>query len=138
MTFLINNILDFGRTLIDKLFPDKNLAITTKAKLDELNASGELAAIAGQFNVLTAEASSVDKWTSRGRPAIIYTTLFFILFALPFGIFYLITPNLALQFVNGIKLWLTSIPNILYECMSTIVGLYTVCRTYEKAKGITR
>jgi len=134
----ILNIAGFAKSIIDKFFPDKTEVLKAQAEIDKLAANGELATIAGQYKLLETEAASKDKWTSRGRPSVIYVTLFFIVLAIPFGVFYARYPVIAEKIITGMQLWFRAIPNILYECMGGIIGLYSLCRTYEKVKGVSK
>lgn len=73
----ITAALDIGGKLIDKLWPNPEQAAEAKIKLVELQQSGELAQLTAetdlaksQIEVNKIEASSVDPFVSRWRPAI--------------------------------------------------------------------
>ena len=78
--------------VIDKIFPDKTEAAKAKARLIELQQSGELAFVEAQSKVLVAEANS-ESWITRSwRPITMLSFVFLInlhYFLIPFlnGIF---------------------------------------------------
>ena len=58
--------------VLDKIFPDKSASDAAKAKLIELQMSGELQQIMGQLEINKEEAKSTDPFTSRARPFIMW------------------------------------------------------------------
>jgi hypothetical protein len=72
-------VFDFGSKVMDKIFPDPQKAQEAKIELFKLQQSGELAQLAAeteltkaQIDVNKIEASSTDKFVSRGRPFVIW------------------------------------------------------------------
>ena len=60
--------LDFGRTLVDKLFPDKDEANRLKATLTTMALNGELEEFKARVDVIVAEANGAS-WLQRNwRP----------------------------------------------------------------------
>lgn len=125
---------DFGSKLIDKFIPDKNEAEKAKIQLLQMQQSGELAVIDKQVATITSEANSNDKWTSRARPSFLYVFYVLILFAIPFGVLYIVNPIAAESFKIGISMFWTAIPDQIYWLFGTGYLGYTGARTFEKLK----
>jgi hypothetical protein len=134
----LDHVLEFSKALLNKVFADKTTIWLGENELDKLDKSGELLKLASKYKVAIAEASSKDKWTSRGRPAIIYVTLLFIMLSVPFGVLNAASHEVALRVADGMKLWFGIIPPILYECIGAIIIIYNICRTSEKKAGVAQ
>lgn len=99
----------------------------------------ELAVANGQMEMIKAEASSSDPWTSRARPSFMYIFYFILL---TMGIF---VPALAIwfpiqstQFYANVKLGFAAIPDSLYTLFGAGYLGYAGCRSFEKIKGATK
>ncbi len=75
----LGSVFDFGSKILDKLFPDPQKAQEAKIELFKLQQNGELAQLASETQIVTAqidvnkiEAASSDKFVSRGRPFVIW------------------------------------------------------------------
>jgi len=132
----VGEVFSFGRTLINKIFPNPEDKAKAEALLVEAEDKGELNELNAQMQVMVAEAKSADPWTSRARPSFLYVIYLMILWALPMSIIYAINPTVAGNMIIGVKLWLASIPKELW----TVFGLgylgYTGAREYGKKKVI--
>lgn len=100
-------------------------------KVQELEHQVEIARI----SVMTAEAQSSDKWTSRARPAFLYVVYTYLVAAFPMGVLFAVSPESALNVTSGVKSWLAAIPPDMWVLMGAGYLGYAGVRTYEKAKG---
>ena len=57
-------------TVIDKLFPDKTAADAAKAKLIEMQMTGELQQIMGQLEINKEEAKNANMFVAGWRPSV--------------------------------------------------------------------
>jgi len=129
-------ILDVGGKIIDKIFPDKTEADKAKARLMELQISGDLQMATQAFEVFIAEAKSSDPWTSRARPSFFYVMYIMILFGIPIGILSVFNPGAAIGIANGMKAWLGAIPDMLWGVFGAGFSVYTVTRSvWDKKKN---
>jgi len=125
-------VFDFGSKIIDKVFPDKNVAEQAKLKLIEMTQNGELQLVEKQISTIVAEAQSEDKWTSRARPSFMYVIYLMLLASIPFGFCYVYNPTAAATFVTGYKAWFDAIPENLYWLFGTGYLGYTGARVFDK------
>lgn len=126
---IIDNAIGLVKGVIDKIFPDKTRALEAKAKIDELEASGELAEIVGHYLTTANEAASSDKWTSRARPSIIYYVVLYAILAVPFGVLYVYYPLTCDRIIKGMQLWFNAIPAYIEYSFLGIAGGYVVLRS---------
>lgn len=136
---LIGPVLELGKTLIDKVFPDKEKQAAERAQAElallQAQQEGKLAETAQQMSAILAEAQSADPWTSRARPSFMYVMYVMILMAIPMGFLSAFRPEIATAVANGMKLWLSAIPEDLYMLFGVGYLGYTGARTWEKRKG---
>lgn len=136
---LTGPVLELGKTLIDKVFPDKERQAAERAQaglaLLQAQQEGKLAEVAQQMSAILAETQSADPWTSHARPLFMYVMYLMILMAIPVGFLSAFRPEIAATVANGMKLWLTSIPDDLYMLFGVGYLGYTSARTWEKRKG---
>ena len=132
----LGSAFDFGKTIINKIFPDPQDKAKAEALLMEADQNGKLKIIDSELQVMIAEAKSNDKWTSRARPSFLYVIYTMILFAIPMGIVYAVNPTIAENITIGVQAWLKAIPSELW----TVFGIgylgYTGAREYGKSKLI--
>ena len=111
--------------VLDKIFPDKSSSDAAKAKLIELQMSGELQQIMGQLEINKEEAKNVNLFVSGWRPGIGWTcglALFYMFLVRPISTgFGHEMPPIDLEALNT-----------LLFAMLGVAGL----RTVEKVKGI--
>lgn len=131
---------------IGKTARDLRAAITGKEVIDA-NKAAELALKAqelesaieqGRLSVMVAEASSQDKWTSRGRPMFLYVMYVFMLWAIPMGVLSAFRPDTATQIASGTKAWLQAIPTDMWWLFGAGYLGYTTARSMDKSKGKAR
>lgn len=67
---MLNLIFPLLGTLLDKIFPDKTKADEAKAKLLEMQLSGELQQIMGQLEINKEEAKSSSLFVAGWRPSV--------------------------------------------------------------------
>lgn len=133
----ITSIVTLGRTIIDKIFPDKTEAAKAQLKLIELQQTGQLDEIKTAMSAIIAEAQSQDKWTSRARPSFLYVIYTMILFSLPMAILSAFYPSIVTQIEIGLKGWLEAIPHALWDLFGVGYLGYAVSRSYDKKQVIT-
>ena len=120
----LDSAFNFGSTLLDKFFPDKDAANKAKIMLLEMKESGDLARLQASAGIVTAEASS-DHWLAANwRPITMLTFVFII------ANNYIIYPYLALFFESAPKL---EIPPDMWALLKIGLGGYVVGRSVEKA-----
>ncbi|MBL4941161.1 MAG: hypothetical protein JKY81_05790 [Colwellia sp.] len=117
-------ILDFGSTLLDKFFPDKDEAAKAKIKLIEMQMNGELSKLQVSAGIITAEAKSEHFLVAAWRPITMLVFVFII------ANNYIIYPYLSLFWDNAPSL---KIPPDMWDLLKIGIGGYTVGRTVEKA-----
>ena len=128
---------------IGGLSKDIREAIVGKEWTPELQASLqqkamdlEMASTNAQMEMIKAEASSSDPWTSRARPMFMYV---FYLILLTLGIFVPAAgvwfPTHSAQFYTNVAAGFKAIPSDLYALFGAGYLGYTGFRTFEKVKG---
>ncbi len=117
-------IFDFGSTLLDKFFPDKDEAAKAKIKLVEMQMNGELSKLQVRAGIITAEANSEHFLVAAWRPITMLVFVFII------ANNYILYPYLSLFIDNAPKL---EIPPDMWDLLKIGIGGYTVGRTIEKS-----
>lgn len=135
---LLGPLVDVGKTLIERLFPDKEKQASERAKAEmeliALQQSGKLQEIGLQMSAIVAEAQSSDPWTSRARPSFMYVIYIVILLGVPMGVLSAFHPEVATRIAEGFKAWLAAVPNELWTLFGVGYLGYTGARTFEKSK----
>ena len=123
---------------IDRIWP--NPTEEAAAKVAQLKAETEnaVALLTAQNAAAVAEASSSDPWTSRARPSFLYVMYILILWAIPMSIVSAFRPDIGASVAHGFGLWLSAIPDSLYQTMFGCFAVYGVTRTVEKVKGVAK
>lgn len=138
-SLLIGPLFDLGKSIIDKLFPDKEKQAAERAQaemaLAQLNQDGTLKMLGVQMSAIIAEAQSPDPWTSRARPSFLYVMYVLILWAIPMGILSAFKPEAAAAITKGMTGYLAAIPEALYALFGTGYLGYTAARQWGKTKG---
>lgn len=120
----LDSAFNFGSTLLDKFFPDKDAANKAKLMLLEMKQNGELSKLQTSAGIVTAEAKS-DHWLAANwRPITMLTFVFII------ANNYILYPYLALFFEEAPKL---EIPPDMWALLKIGLGGYVVGRSVEKA-----
>lgn len=135
---LLGPLVDVGKSLIERLFPDKEKQASDRARAEmeliALQQNGELQKIGLQMSAIVAEAQSADPWTSRARPSFMYVIYIVILLGVPMGVLSAFHPDTATRIAEGFKAWLAAVPNELWTLFGVGYLGYTGARTFEKAK----
>lgn len=139
---IIAPLLDFGKSLIDKIFPDKEKQAAERARAEmalyQAQQDGTLKELQISLSAIMAEAQSPDPWTSRARPTFMYVIYIMILLSLPMGILSAIRPDMAIQIANGMQAWLAAVPDSLWTLFGVGYLGYTGARTFEKGRRVAR
>lgn len=130
----LGGVLKLGSALLDKLFPDPEMRAKAQLELLRLQQEGKLKEVELQMSAILAEANSSDPWTSRARPSFLYVMYLLILAAIPLGILSIFRPDAALALANGMKMWLSAIPEELWTVFGVGYLGYTGARSFEKFK----
>lgn len=131
---------------IGTLAKDIREAITGKEWTPELQAEIqkkamdlELASTNAQMEMIKAEASSSDPWTSRARPMFMYVFYLILLslglFVPAIGVFF---PNHSAIFYTNVASGFKAVPSDLYALFGAGYLGYTGFRSFEKIKGTTK
>lgn len=131
-------VLNVGGKLIDKFFPDPTEKAKAQLELVKLEQSGDLEELKIGMSAILAEAQSSDPWTSRARPSFLYVMYLMILFAIPMGILSAFRPEMATFISDGMKAYLSSIPEGLWYTFGIGYSGYTCSRSYDKSKLIKK
>ena len=119
---MIGSILDFGSTIIDKIWPDAGEREKAKMRLAELAAKGQLAELEGGLKVMLAEMNG--NWLQRSWRPILMLVIVAIV-----ANNYLLYPYLALFWDDAPQL---DLPKQLWSLMELGLGGYVVGRSAEK------
>lgn len=130
---LATGVLDLGRSLITRFFPDPEQKAKAELELLQMQSNGELKALEARFSAITAEAQSEDKWTSRARPSFMYVFYFVILsmvvVAPIIGVFF---PEQMAAFFSNVATGFEAIPEEMWWVFTAGYLGYTGVRTIEK------
>ena len=120
----LNSVFDFGSSLLDKFFPDKDEANKAKIALLQMKQNGELSKLQTSAGIVTAEANS-DHWlASNWRPVTMLT------FVVIIANNYILYPYLSLFFDAAPVL---AIPPDMWDLLKIGLGGYVVGRSVEKS-----
>jgi Holin of 3TMs, for gene-transfer release len=125
-------LLEVGLKLIDKLIPDPKAKAEAQVEMLKLQQNGEFKELEERMSAIKTEAASVDPWTSRARPSFMYVMYIMILSCLPVGLMFIKYPVETRVFIEGMKLWLESIPQEMWYLFGAGYLGYTHYRTKEK------
>ena len=139
---ILGPLIDVGKALIDRLFPDKVAQAAERAKaeleLATLHQSGKLQEIQISLSAIMAEAQSSDPWTSRARPTFLYVIYMVIVLGVPMGFLGAFYPDVAGRVADGFGKWLSAVPDSLWALFGAGYLGYTGARMWEKGKGVTK
>lgn len=128
-------LIEIGGRIIDKLIPDPEAKARAQLELIRLQQEGAFKEIEVRMSAIIAEANSVDPWTSRARPSFLYVVYVMLLFSLPMGLVAAISPDTAAAVAEGMKTWLSAIPDSIVELFQWVMLGYVGARSVEKVKG---
>lgn len=129
---VLGPVLEIGKTLIDRFFPDKEAARQAEAEFLKLAMDGELKQVLAQLEINAREAQHPSWWVAGWRPYFGWVG------GTAFAYVGIVKPVLA--WVAAIKGW-PAPPDIDTEFLWVVVsGLLGIggLRTYEKKQGITK
>lgn len=127
-------VMNVGEKLLDKFFPDPIKKAEAHLELIKMQQNGELKETEIRMSAIIQEAKSSDPWTSRARPSFMYVMYIMILFSIPMGIISAFKPDVATQIANGMKAYLSSIPEGLWVTFGIGYTGYSAARSYDKRK----
>ena len=130
-------LIEIGGRIIDKLIPDPEAKARAQLELIRLQQEGAFKEIEVRMSAIIAEANSVDPWTSRARPSFLYVVYVMLLFSLPMGLVAAISPDTAAAVAEGMKAWLSAIPDSIVELFQWVMLGYVGARSVEKVKEAT-
>ena len=139
---LIGPIFDLGKSIIERLFQDKEKQAEQRAQaelaLAQLAQDGRLKELGLEMSAILAEAQSADPWTSRARPSFLYVIYIVILLGVPMGFLAAFRPEIATQVAAGFGAWLGAVTDSLWALFGAGYLGYTGMRTWEKGKGVSK
>lgn len=139
---IISGILEVGKSLVDRLFPDKVKQSAERAQaefaLAQLSQEGGLKEMAIRLSAIIADAQSPDPWTSRARPSFLYVVYVLLLWAIPMGVLTIFRPDAAAAFTSGFKAWLAAIPEEVLTLFGVVMTGYVAGRSWEKVRGVSK
>ena len=139
---LAGPVIELGRSLIERIFPDKTAQAAERAKaeleLAALQQSGDIQRLQQQMSAILAEAQSADPWTSRARPTFLYVIYLVIVLGVPMGFLSAFKPEMASLVADGFGKWLAAVPDSLWALFGAGYLGYTGARMWEKGKGMTK
>lgn len=131
---IVGPLLEVGFKLLDKLIPDPQAKAQAQIELLRLQQTGEFKELEERMSAIRTEASSNDPWTSRARPSFMYVMYVMILACFPMGVLFAIYPETALAIIEGVKGWLTAIPEEMWWLFGAGYLGYSTARTVDKIK----
>ena len=136
---MFDGILGAVSTVIDKIFPDANIAAQAKVEMMKLAQAGEFKELDLRYQAINTEGASADKWTSRARPSfmyVFYIILLVLILIAPFvGVF---APTQMNRFFSNVGAGFKAIPDSLYTLFGSGYLGYSAARSYEKVKGAAK
>lgn len=126
------SVIDSGFKLIDKLFTSDEEREQAKLQMLKMKRDGDLEELRTSMSAILTEASSNDPWTSRARPAFMYIVYAYLLLAPFFGLLFWVDPIAATSVIEGMKLFLASIPGEMWALFGAGYLGYTHYRSQDK------
>jgi len=124
---IVDSVISGIKTIVNKFFPDKTVALQLKAKTENLDKEKELTELLKSYDLSIAEAKNKSIFVSGVRPFIGWTC------GLAFFNDVILRPYLALIHITVPALTTNELRATLFGILG--FGFY---RTYEKAKGLTK
>lgn len=126
-------IMKIGEMLIKHLFPESpSDQDKAQSVLETMEREGKLEEVKTHAQLLLQEAKSSDKWVSRARPTFLYIFYLLILLGPILGILNIFDGEIIHKIGNGVTLWFSSIPKILWEIFAGGYLGYLVTRSFDK------
>jgi hypothetical protein len=128
---VIGTVLSIGEKLVDRLFPDPKAKAEALQKLNELEQSGDLQAIAGQVEINKIEAANPRMFIAGWRPAIGWVL------ASGLAVMLVVGPLMAWgSALAGRPIEQPKMPTEVIMALSTSLLGLSGLRTWEKFKGV--
>ena len=129
---LLGTVLDFGKSLIERFFPNQEEAQKAEMELVKMAAAGELQTVLAQLDINAKEAQSASIWVAGWRP------FFGWVGGAGFAYAVLLQPLLAW----GAAIAKLPVPpelqsDLLWVVISGLLGIGGL-RTFEKKTGVTK
>ena len=112
--------MELGGGVLDKVIPEPVERDKAKAELLKQQQAGELKELEACMDAIVAEAKRKSKLTSVAQPMFLYVMYVIILSPLIIASFYVFYPDETKLAIEGMKLWLNSIPTDMW----TLFGFY--------------
>lgn len=135
----ITALLDFGSKVIERIFPDPSQAAQAKLELFKMQQSGELAAMAAEVSIQTAQikvneesAKSSSLWVSGARPFILWGCGFAMLYAAMFEPIMRFVAVVCFAYAGNFPALDTTLTT---QVLLGLLGLSGM-RTLDKMKGV--
>lgn len=129
---LLGPLLDFGKEMIGRFFPDKEEARKAEAEFLRLAMDGELKQVIAQLQINAQEAAHPSVWVAGWRPYYGWVG--------GTGFLYAVLLQPLLSWLASVKGW--PVPPMLDVDLLMVVagGMLGIggLRTYEKRKGVTK
>lgn len=127
------------RDVIARVWPDPQQRAQAEIALEAAERAGQLEEFKARLSAIVAEASSTDPWTSRARPSFMYVFYAVILsvgvFAPAVGVFF---PAHMKLFFENVAAGFAAIPKEMWTTFTIGYCGYSIARTWEKKKGVTK
>jgi len=130
---LIGTILEFGKSMLDRFFPNEEERRKAEAEFLRSMSEGELKSVLAQLEVNAREASHPSIFVAGWRPAFGWMGAF--------GVAYAVMFHPLITWVANIKGWpAPPEPNtdLLLTISLGILGIGGSMRSYEKVKGVAK
>lgn len=134
----IGGVLEIGKRLIDKLYPDPEQKAKAQLELVNMQNAGELDDLKTRLTAIIADSQSGDPWTSRARPSFLYVVYVLLLWSLPMGLLAIFKPDAAALFTSGFKAWMAALPEPVLTLFGVVMTGYGLGRSWEKVKGVAK
>jgi len=133
---LLNEVVGIAKSILGKVITDKDKKIEIESQIDALALNGQLDSETKRMALITAEATSSDKFVRRARPGFLWIMLIMILMGIPMGILSAFNPCIAADIATGMRAWLTAIPREMWGLFGVGYLGYSAARSYDKKKNL--
>ena len=107
-----------------------------KLNLDKLNIKAGV--LLKALKIGYSDSVSGNKFQSYARPAVIWLFVVMIFLSIPLGFLNYYNNDVFLAFVDGMRIYLSALPDSLIYGFFGVIGVYKVARTIEKKAKIDK
>ena len=129
-------LISIAGDVLKRVLPAEKMSESERAEIEQAFKLAMLTqedkVLQTRMSAILAEAKSADPWTSRARPGFLYVIYLMILAAIPMGILSAVNPVMALDVADGMKAWLTAIPDMLWGVFGAGYLGYAGARSFDK------